>query len=223
MHVTSTDTGSTNDTAASGPPDEGGKHGRRNAILTALIGAVALVAAAVLPLLLTTKEPHPQKDPCDLERLTGFWNQPPSERHNEALFADHQSPRVYTRVSTGSNPEVSVRGRLDLDVPAGQVLYLVRRPDPGSRDQEGHPGNGRYYPVSPVTPTSQGCWEDDARPIGYPGAKGIGQLYLLVLVGQDRAASFTSDRTARDWDGYSPDQWSASNSISVLSFPVSTA
>jgi hypothetical protein len=221
--VTSTDTGSTDGTAISGAPDEGGKLSRRNAIVTALIAGVALVAAAAVPLLLSSDPPHPRADPCDLERLTGFWTQPPSERHNEALLAGHRSPRVYTRVSTDPDPEVSVRGQLDLDVPAGQVLYLVRRPDPGTRDQEGHPGNGRYYPVAPVTPTSQGCWEDDARPIGYPGAKGIGQLYLLVLVGQDRAASFTSDRTARDWDGYSPDQWSASTTISVLGFPVPSA
>lgn len=221
--MTSTDTGSTNDTAASGPPDGGGKPGRRNAIVTTLIAGVAAVAAAAVPLLVRSDPPHPPTDPCDLDRLTGFWAQPPSERHNEALLADHQTPRVYTRVSTDSNPEVSVRGRLNLDVPAGQVLYMVRRPDPGTRDQEGNPGNGRYYPVAPVTPTSRGCWEDDARPIGYPGAKGIGQIYLLVLVGQDRAASFANDRTARDWDGYSPGQWPASNSISVLSFPVSSA
>ncbi|MGW2689540.1 hypothetical protein ACWC6I_41070 [Streptomyces sp. NPDC001414] len=108
-------------------------------------------------------------------------------------------------------------------MPAGQVLYLVRRPDPNTRDTFGHSGNNRYYPVTPVTPTSAGCWEDDNRPVGYPGVKGIGQIYMLVLVGRDQAAAFPADRKAKDWDGYNQDQWRAINSIDVMSFNVSTA
>ena len=72
------------------------------------------------------------------------------------------------------------------------------------------------------TPTSAGCWEDDNRPVGYPGVKGIGQIYLLVLVSRDQAAKFPADRKAKDWDGYSQDQWRAINTIDVMSFNVST-
>ena len=73
-----------------------------------------------------------------------------------------------------------------------------------------------------MTPTSAGCWEGDNRPVGYPGAKGIGQLYILVLVGRDQAAKFPADRAAKGWDGYSQDQWRALNFIDVMSFNVPT-
>ncbi|MDJ0465477.1 hypothetical protein [Streptomyces sp. H27-C3] len=126
-------------------------------------------------------------------------------------------------VSPDSNPEVSVKGQLNLDVPAGQVLYLIRRPDPKTKDQEGNPGNNRFYPATPVTPTSAGCWEDANRPVGYPGVKGIGQTHMLVLVGRDQAAQFPADRKSGDWDGCSHDQWRAINTIDVMSFYISTA
>jgi hypothetical protein len=46
---------------------------------------------------------------------------------------------------------------------------------------------------------------------------------MLVLVGRDHAAAFPADRKAKDWDGYSQDQWRAINTVDVMSFHVSTA
>jgi len=239
--VTNTNMGPSGDTATPDPqsePEERG--GGKTKITIAAIGGLAVVAAAVIPILLnqrteppivqtsttpttmaTSPVPAPD-DPCDIDRLGDYWTQPPSQRYNETLFADRQRPSVYSQVSPDSNPEVSVKGQLNLDVPAGQVLYLVRRPDPKTKDSFGNPGNNRYYPATSVTPTSAGCWEDDNRPVGYPGVKGIGQIYLLVLVSHDQAAKFPADRKAKDWDGYSQDQWGAINTIDVMSFNVST-
>ncbi|MCC9707969.1 hypothetical protein E4N62_23545 [Streptomyces sp. MNU76] len=221
--MTNTNTGSADDTATPGPQGEGeeGNSGRIR-ILIAVIGSLAVVAAAVIPVLLNRAD-EPPGEPCDLDRLGDYWVQPPSQRYNQALFADRIRPRIYSQVSPDSNPEVSVKGQLNLDVPAGQVLYLIRRPDANTKDTFGNPGNNRYYPATPVTPTSAGCWEDNNRPVGYPGAKGIGQIYMLVLVGRDQAAEFPADRKAKNWDGYSQDQWRAINSIDVMSFHVSTA
>ncbi|MFI1678385.1 hypothetical protein [Streptomyces sp. NPDC020607] len=209
--------------------------------MIAVVGGMAVVAAATVPVLLNqdhgksdpplsdsltsagTGADAAGKDPCDLDRLGDYWNQPPSQRYNGTLFANRQRPRVYSQASPDSNPEISVKGQLNLDVPAGQVLYLIRHPDPKTKDTFGNPGNNRYYPATPVTPSSAGCWEDSNRPVGYPGVKGIGQTYLLVLVGRDQAAQFPADRKAKDWDGYSQDQWRAINTIDVMSFNVSTA
>lgn len=237
--MTNTDTGSSDDTAAPEPQGEAGERGNgKTRIVIAAIGGLTVVAAAAVPVLLNQGTSGPpasqsvstatsaettENDPCDLDRLGDYWNQPPSQRYNEALFANRQRPRVYSQVSPDSNPEVSVKGQLNLDVPAGQVLYLIRRPDPKTKDSFGNSGNNRYYPATPVTPTSSGCWEDDNRPVGYPGVKGIGQIYMLVLVGRDQAAKFPADRKAKNWDGYSQDQWRAINTIDVMSFNVSTA
>ncbi|MFE4967570.1 hypothetical protein [Streptomyces sp. NPDC056660] len=239
--MTDTNTGPSDDTAAPAPQDETEESGGgKTRVVIAAIGGLAVVAAAAIPLLLSqqTEPPRPQPsqtpthietspltpadDPCDLDRLGDYWTQPPSQRYNETLFADRQRPSVYSQVSPDSNPEVSVKGQLNLDVPAGQVLYLIRRPDPKTKDSFGNPGNNRYYPATSITPTSAGCWEDDNRPVGYPGVKGIGQIYLLVLVSRDQAAKFPADRKAKDWDGYSQDQWRAINTIDVISFNVST-
>ncbi|MBK3641425.1 hypothetical protein [Streptomyces sp. MBT33] len=237
--MTDTNTGTPDTTSTPGQPGEGGgRNGAKAGIVIAAIGALAVVAAATIPAMLnrhTTVDPtgtesptfsapnSVQDDPCDLDRLGDYWVQPPSQRYNETLFASHQRPRVFSQVSPDSNPEVSVKGRLGIDVPAGQVLYLIRRPDPKTKDTFGNPGNNRFYPATSITPTSAGCWEDDNRPVGYPGVKGIGQIYLLVLVSRDQAAKFPADRKAKDWDGYSQDQWRAINSIDVMSFNVSTA
>ncbi|MEV7890240.1 hypothetical protein ACWD3I_46975 [Streptomyces sp. NPDC002817] len=233
--MTNTNTGSPDDTAMpDGQGDSGGITGGKVPIKVAIIAGIAAVAAAVIPVVLIHDEgsnpPRPTTssvdptgdDPCDLNRLGDSWNQPPASRFNVSLFANRLRPSVYTVVSPGSSPEVSVKGQLSLDVPAGQVLYLIRRPDPETKDSYGNPGNGRYYPATPVTPTSAGCWEDDNRPVGYPGVKGIGQLYILVLVGRDQAAEFPADRAAKGWDGYSQDQWRALNFIDVMSFNVPT-
>lgn len=163
-------------------------------------------------------------DPCDLQRLADSWNQPPSQRYNETLFANHDAPSVYTQVGgPARSPEISVKGQMSLNIPAGQVLYLVTRPDPDSKDEYGHPGNGRFYPGTPVSPTSSGCWEDDNHSVGYIGVEGISETYLLVLVGSDQAAEFPADRKVKDWDGYSADDWRALTKIDVMNFHVSTA
>ncbi|QDQ09409.1 hypothetical protein [Streptomyces spectabilis] len=214
----------------SAPEPQGEPEGRgdsKTRILIAVIGGAAIVTAAIVAALLGRSPdgspPSGRSDPCDLNRLGDFWNQPPSQRYNQVLFADRLRPRVYSAVSPDSNPEVSVKGQLNLNVPAGQVLYLIRRPDPKTKDQEGNPGNNRFYPATPVTPTSAGCWEDANRPVGYPGVKGIGQTYMLVLVGRDQAAQFPADRKSGTWDGYSHNQWRAINTIDVMSFYISTA
>ncbi|MER5450951.1 hypothetical protein ABT052_41770 [Streptomyces sp. NPDC002766] len=229
-----TDTNTNTAEGTSMPEQQGeseGRSGLKGRIAIAVIGALAGVAAATIPVLLnqpgrptgTSASSSPATDdPCDLDRLGDYWVQPPSQRYNETLFASRQRPRVFSQVSPDSNPEVSVKGQLSIDVPAGQVLYLIRRPDPKTKDSFGNPGNNRYYPATSVTPTSAGCWEDDNRPVGYPGVKGIGQIYLLVLVSRDQAAEFPADRRAKDWDGYSQDQWRAINTINVMSFNVST-
>ncbi|MFD8309415.1 hypothetical protein ACFV29_44995 [Streptomyces sp. NPDC059690] len=229
-----TDTNTNTAEGTSMPEQQGeseGRSGLKGRIAIAVIGALAGVAAATIPVLLnqpgppthtSTNSSPTTDDPCDLDRLGDFWVQPPSQRYNESLFASRQRPRVFSQVSPDSNPEVSVKGQLSIDVPAGQVLYLIRRPDPKTKDSFGNPGNNRYYPATSVTPTSAGCWEDDNRPVGYPGVKGIGQIYLLVLVSRDQAAKFPADRRAKDWDGYSQDQWRAINTIDVMSFNVST-
>ncbi|MEU6199755.1 hypothetical protein [Streptomyces sp. NPDC047061] len=240
--MTHTDTGS--DDATTGNEPQGGGNGRsdnRTKILIASIGAVAAVAAATAGALFAqngdTREPSKGSsiatpvspaietdDPCDLQRLADSWNQPPSQRYNETLFANHDAPRVYTQVGgPARSPEISVKGQMNLNIPAGQVLYLVTRPDPDSKDEYGHPGNGRFYPGTPVSPTSDGCWEDDNHSVGYPGVEGISETYLLVLVGSDQAAKFPADRKAKDWDGYSADDWRAISKIDVMNFHVSTA
>ncbi|MCI3269665.1 hypothetical protein [Streptomyces cylindrosporus] len=238
--MTSIDTGSAGDTANDGSQSEGDKSESRTRILIAAIGGLALVAAATVTALLTflggnNGSPPPTtasasppsvatEDPCDLRRLADSWNQPPSQRYNETLFAGRRAPNVYTQVGgPEDNPEISVKGQVSLDIPAGQVLYLITRPDPDSKDEYGHPGSNRFYPASPVTPTSSGCWEDDNHSVGYPGAKGISETYMLVLVGSDQAAKFPADRKSRDWDGYSQEQWQAITKIDVMSFHVSTA
>lgn len=48
------------------------------------------------------------------------------------------------------------------------------------------------------------CCPLSSRPVGYPGVKGIGQVYMPVLVGSDQAAAFPAvDRKDKHWDGYS--------------------
>jgi hypothetical protein len=238
--VTNTNTGPSDDTATPEPQGETSEGGSgKTRIAIAVIGGVVAVATAVITAVLSqhggppgpgptsietsSGRPLSEDDPCDLNRLGDYWTQPPAQRYNETLFTDHQRPSVYSQVSADSNPEVSVKGQFHLNVPAGQVLYLIRRPDPKTKDSFGNPGNNRYYPATPVTPTAAGCWEDNNRPVGYPGVKGIGQIYMLVLVGRDQAADFPADREAKGWDGYSQDQWRAINTIDVLSFNVSTA
>ncbi|MGR3875662.1 hypothetical protein ACUXZZ_44805 [Streptomyces graminifolii] len=210
----------------------------RTKIMIASIGALAAVSAAAAGSFLAesggTAAPPASvsptfsssvgaEDPCDLHRLADSWNQPPSQRYNQALFENHDAPRVYTQVGgPTSNPEISVKGQMSLDIPAGQVLYLITRPDPDSKDEYGHPGNGHFYPGTPVSLTSSGCWDNNTS-VGYPGAQGISVTYLLVLVGSDQAAKFPADRKAKDWDGYSAVDWRAINKINVMNFRVSTA
>ncbi|MEV7323562.1 hypothetical protein [Streptomyces sp. NPDC093970] len=235
------DTGSEDHTAGGESRGEGDRNGNRTKIVIAAIGAVAAVAAATVGALFaqTGGDPQPPsdspdvatssfaaeaQDPCDLQRLADSWDRPPSQRYNETLFANHDAPHVYTQVGgPARSPEISVKGQMSLNVPAGQVLYLVTRPDPDSKDEFGHPGNGRFYPGTPVGLTSSGCWEDDNHAVGYPGVEGISETYLLVLVGSDQAARFPADRRAKGWDGYSADDWRAITKIDVMSFHVSTA
>ncbi|MET7679908.1 hypothetical protein [Streptomyces sp. NPDC005423] len=240
--MTRTDTGSDDDTASHEPRGEHGRSANRNRILIASIGAAAVVAAAAVGALLadnggtggtpaaTTLEVSTPTtattaaDACDLQRLADSWDRPPSQRYNESLFAGREAPTVYTQVAGADNdPEINVRGQVSLDIPAGQVLYLITRPDPDSKDQYGHSGNGRFYPGTPISPTSSGCWEDDNHRVGYPGVKGISETYLLVLVGADQAAKFPADRRAKNWDGYNAEQWRAISKIDVMNFHVSTA
>lgn len=243
--MTHTDTGSDDNTTNNEPQGESSRNDNRTKVLIASIGGLAAVAAAGVGAWLaqggdghgpTTSssvsapvEPRAEtssgtQDPCDLQRLADSWNQPPSQRYNETLFANHDAPRVYTQVGgPARSPEISVKGQMSLNIPAGQVLYLVTRPDPDSKDEYGHPGSGRFYPGTPVSPTSGGCWEDDNHSVGYPGVEGISETYLLVLVGSDQAAKFPADRRAKDWDGYSADDWRTITKIDVMNFHVSTA
>ncbi|WP_033279503.1 hypothetical protein [Streptomyces sp. NRRL F-525] len=237
--MTRTDTGSDDGTTGNEPQGEDGKSDNRTKITIASIGALAAVAAAAAgawfahdggdtggpPTSSSVAAPASTaaEDPCDLKRLADSWNQPPSQRYNETLFANHDAPSVYTQVAgPARSPEISVKGQMSLNIPAGQVLYLVTRPDPDSKDEFGHPGNGRYYPGTPVSPTSSGCWEDDNHSVGYIGVEGISETYLLVLVGSDQAAKFPADRKAKDWDGYSADDWRALTKIDVMNFHVPT-
>ncbi|MCX4461278.1 hypothetical protein OOK58_00925 [Streptomyces sp. NBC_01728] len=215
------------------------KSANRTRILIASIGTLAGIAAAATGSFLAqngesaappasvsppVSSSAGTDDPCDLHRLADSWNQPPSQRYNETLFGNREAPRVYTQVGgPAGNPEISVKGQLSLDIPAGQVLYLITRPDPDSKDEYGHPGNGHFYPGAPISPTSSGCWEDDNHSVGYPGVEGISVNYLLVLVGSDEAAKFPVDSKAKNWDGYSAVDWQAITKIDVMEFHVSTA
>ncbi|WP_327400349.1 hypothetical protein OG194_09140 [Streptomyces sp. NBC_01288] len=241
--MTRTDTGSDDGTTGNEPQGEDDKSNNRTKIAIASIGALAAVAAAAAGAWFThdgdaketsagssvsapasTPLSTAADDPCDLKRLADSWNQPPSQRYNETLFANHDAPLVYTQVGgPARSPEISVKGQMSLNIPAGQVLYLVTRPDPDSKDEFGHPGNGRFYPGTPVSPTSGGCWEDDNHSVGYIGVEGISETYLLVLVGSDQAAKFPAAREAKDWDGYSAEDWRALTKIDVMNFHVSTA
>ena len=218
-----------------------GKNCNGTRILIASLSALATVAAAATGALVAqngdSDESPPgssvstpgssvvgPEDPCDLKRLTDSWNQPPSQRYNETLFANHEAPLVYTQVGgSARSPKISVKGQMSLNIPAGQVLYLVTRPDPDSKDEFGNPGSGRFYPGTPIVPTSSGCWEDDNHSVGYAGVEGISVTYLLVLVGSDQAAKFPVDSKAKNWDGYSAAGWRAITKIDVVNFNVSTA
>ncbi|WP_020133478.1 hypothetical protein [Streptomyces sp. 351MFTsu5.1] len=237
--MTRTEAGADGDTAGNEPQREGGKGENRTRIVIASIGALAAVAAATAGALfaqtgdpkeppngISVAAPNPSEseDPCDLQRLADSWDQPPSQRYNESLFANHNAPRVYTQVGgPARSPEISVKGQMSLNIPAGQVLYLITRPDPDSKDEFGHPGSGRFYPGTPVSLTSSGCWEDNNHSVGYPGVEGISETYLLVLVGSDQAAKFPADRKAKNWDGYSAEDWRAITKIDVMNFHVSTS
>ncbi|MEW1642388.1 hypothetical protein [Streptomyces sp. NPDC091219] len=246
--MTRTDTGSDDDTTSNDPQGGDGKHDNTTRILIAVIGALAAIGAAAagayfaqdadskgttdsrtgssasVSASASASLSAEDEDSCDLRRLADSWDQPPSQRYNETLFGNRRPPHVYTQVGgPARSPEISVKGQLSLDIPAGQVLYLVTRPDPDSKDEFGHPGNGRFYPGTPISPTSGGCWEDDNHAVGYPGVEGISETYLLVLVGSDQAAKFPADRKAKGWDGYSAEDWRSITKIDVMNFHVSTA
>ncbi|MBD9723560.1 hypothetical protein PV755_19160 [Streptomyces caniscabiei] len=230
--------GASGDGGDGGSQDAGsGKKGI--AVLIAVIGAAAVVVAAaiqVLPDMIggsgesSGKDPEatvsatPSSDPCDLDRLEGgedAWARPAAQRPHPKLLADRK-PSVLTRVDGDANPGISVRGRLQVSVPDGQVLYLVRQPDRNTRDEEGRPGSHQYYPAALVTPDADGCWGDTKRQVGYDGARGITEIYYVCLVSREQADRFARDRAADGWDGYGAHQWGSVGAIDVLSFRVPT-
>ncbi|TDT97976.1 hypothetical protein EDD99_6186 [Streptomyces sp. 846.5] len=115
-----------------------------------------------------------------------------------------------------------MHGQINVEIPEGQVLFLITHPDPNSRDTFGNPGSNRYYPAFPVTPTAAGCWEDDDHPLGYSGSRGISEDYYLVLVAKQLAEQFQGDKKAKGWDGYSSKVWNTFDRTVVISFVVPT-
>ncbi|WP_326728839.1 hypothetical protein [Streptomyces phaeochromogenes] len=237
--MTSTQTDSSGDAAGDDGQPQNGEGSKKNiGVRIALIGAAGIILAALIALIPplfaqdSDENPNPnpstgdtsKTDPCDLDRLEdggGAWVQPSAQRFNSKLFADRQ-PRVLTEVDSDQNPGISVRGQVNLTIPSRQVLFLVRRPDRNSKDESGNPGSDQYYPATQITPDSDGCWEDSNRRLGYDGAKGITEIYYLVLVGEKQAAEFTKDRHAEGFDGYSYARWQSEGAIDVLSFRVPT-
>lgn len=224
MTDTSTGTGNSANQGGQTPGEEADK--KSKAVRIAVIGAIGAILATTIPVLLTRDDEKPTRssDPCDLDRLEAageLWIRPPAQRSNSKLFAD-KKPRVLTKVSQDQNPGISVRGQVSLTIPAGQVLYMIRQPDRNTKDQFGNPGSNQYYPVTTVTPDSDGCWEDNNRSLGYDGQKGITEIYYLSLVGQAQADKFAKDREIDEWDGYNNAQWQDVGAIGVLEFRVPT-
>jgi hypothetical protein len=84
----------------------------------------------------------------------------------------------------------------------------------------GNPGSGHYYLHGIIKPDESGCWNDPAHSVGYPGVKGIADVYYLVLVPQSETAQIIAN--VKGGDGYSPKKWDSFGFTTVYSFTVPT-
>ncbi len=177
-----------------------------------------MVPAPSPPSTAPSTTPSTATDLCGFDELSkSGWLQVPAEiGHPENVNWDDpgEGPAVFDRVGPGDAPEVSVRLRLRAGVTAGNVLYVVRRPDGSTRDQEGNRENGNYYPIAEFTPDRNGCWENQG-PSSYPGSRGIAEIYYLVVTDRAQADKFDVLSKKDNWNGILQEDWN--------SLPVSKA
>jgi hypothetical protein len=102
------------------------------------------------------------------------------------------------QVDHGQSPglNVSVSGRILGQLPAGQLLTVVDRPDPGSCATDGSPGSGGYYLIGTAQPTaSHPDWSVTSSDY-YADAQSI-QRHIYLLLGTESAVeSFTQAKNA---------------------------
>lgn len=123
-------------------------------------------------------------------------------------------------VSDGDDPDISVQGQIELQSQPSQDLVLAVWPDSNSHDTTGNKGSGNYYPHGIVVPDASGCWSDPPHSVGYPGVRGITEVYSLALVPRSEATRLLAG--AKNRDGYSPKEWNSFDITTVFSFTVPT-
>ncbi|MBK3566971.1 hypothetical protein [Streptomyces sp. MBT62] len=211
-------------------------------ITLAVIGAVTAICVAALPFLLqgddsgtpsgssapgsvsaqtSSLEPSATAASCALETLSSKWKTPDSEPQNLQYYKDGSEPKVRIQVTDGDDPSISVQGQIELRSQPSQDLVLAVWPDPNSHDTMGNKGSGHYYPHGTVVPDASGCWSDPPHSVGYPGVRGIIEVYSLALVPRAEATRLLAD--AKNRDGYSAKEWNSFDITTVLSFTISTA
>lgn len=228
-----------NGAPAGGGSADGGDAQRRTHRVQIIVAVIAALAALCVPLVAyllnrgdhvdptraegstNTSQAVANPDPCNLDELSQPWIKPESEPQQRQYYKSGTAPKVRVQLSTGDNPSIEVRGQIELKSHLGEDLILAAWPDNTSHDQKGNKGSGQYYPHGFIEPDTSGCWNDQPHPVGYPGAKGITEVYYLVLVPHAEATRLLAD--AKNRDGYSPKEWAAFDTTTVFSFTIPTA
>ncbi|MFG2939311.1 hypothetical protein [Streptomyces sp. NPDC048282] len=209
-------------------------------ITLGVIAALAVVTAAVVPALINGSTETPSgpsgaggtatqsassastgSATCDLETLSNKWMAPDAEVQNRPRYQEGTTPQVRTKISGGDNPGIEVQGQIQLKPHNGEDLILAVWPDPNTHDTQGNKGSGNYYPHGIIEPDEAGCWSDPPHLVGYPGVRGISEVYSLALVPQSEGARLLAEAKGRD--GFTPKEWGSSGVTTVFSFTISTA
>lgn len=208
------------------------------AIIVAVIGAVAVIAAAVIGFIANRPPTGPPNSGSvvlpDSGGKTALVCAPSGRRYEVAQVSQGSSATeigitpiaAYSFLDRAARPpQINVSGQVKGGVPAGMSLWLVSHPKADTVDStaERHPGSSRYYPAGEIKPTENGCWSIPPHSIGYDEALGITFEQILTLVPNSVRTEFLSRPKGSDYDGFDPTFASRSDVRIVGSFDVVTS
>lgn len=176
----------------------------------AIAGALVAAAVAVAAFVVVDLSPGGGPQACPASKLAGL-HQVTGPSGGPATDGSLNICPVQLQVDNvdAAGPRITLSGAILGQIPAGKVLIVVSRPDPGSCDESGNPGTGGYYLVGPVNPDGHGAWTATSGP-SYPGGQPI-QRHLYFLLGSPAAVNAFKNAQAASSAGAQGAPWTLAN------------
>ncbi|MBO3753012.1 hypothetical protein J5X84_43800 [Streptosporangiaceae bacterium NEAU-GS5] len=200
-----------------GTHGEGRRQFSRVQIVTAVVAMVAMVVAGVV---IKRAMPGTSDDAACPEPGDPV-SRPQVHASSVAKYPGLTMRSLAYRITERPELFLETTGRVEGEVPSGNVLYVMDWADPGTEDStpDRYHGTGRFEPWRGVSVRldQNGCWSLPAHQLGYSGAQGLTFRIYLGTAPAESFACLENVNSKHPGDGFDDKEFESCN-VALLGY-----